>query len=75
VVGILLLIPPSRAVVRSLLARRFRARLEAVTTTGFRGPGGSFAYGRVYDVENVGDVTPPGWRDGGKPPHGELGSS
>jgi UPF0716 protein FxsA len=75
VVGILLLIPPARAVVRALLARRFRTRLEAATTAGFRGPGGTFVYGRVYDVEHVGDVTPPRWRDAGEQSRGELGSS
>jgi UPF0716 protein FxsA len=74
-VGILLLIPPSRAVVRSLLSRRFRARLDAATAAGFRGPGGTFVYGRVYDVEHVGDVTPPRWRDGRGSPQEELGSS
>jgi UPF0716 protein FxsA len=75
VVGILLLIPPARALVRALLVRRFRARLEVGTTAGFGGPGGTFVYGRVYDVENVGDVTPPQWRGDPDRPHGELGSS
>jgi UPF0716 protein FxsA len=74
VVGILLLIPPCRAVARSMLARRYRARLEAATVGGLGGPGGSFVYGRVYDVEHVGDVTPSRRRDDDRPPRGELGS-
>ena len=70
-VGLLLLIPPTRSVVRKLLARRLRARLDTATI-GYGGPGRSFTYTRVYDVQNVGDVTPPEWRDDS--PRGELGS-
>lgn len=69
-VGLLLLIPPTRGVARKLLAKRLQARL-ATTTIGYGGPGQSFSYTRVHDVQDVGDVTPPEWRDGG--PRGELG--
>jgi UPF0716 protein FxsA len=72
VVGILLLIPPARAVVRALLVRRFQARLDRATV-GYGGPGRSFTYTRVYDVQDVGDVTPPQWRTPDTPPRGELG--
>jgi UPF0716 protein FxsA len=68
--GLLLLIPPSRALVRNLIAHRYRARLQ-VMSVGYGGPGVPFPQTRVYDVENVGDVTPPQWR-GGETPRGEL---
>jgi UPF0716 protein FxsA len=70
-VGILLLVPPARALARLLLARRFTRRLERATV-GYGGPGQSFTYRRVYDVQQVGDVTPPEWR-GANPSRGELG--
>jgi UPF0716 protein FxsA len=55
VFGFLLLIPPTRALVRAALMRRFRDRIESGTS--FIGPGGSristFTFGRrggVYDT-------------------------
>jgi UPF0716 protein FxsA len=71
VVGLLLLIPVARALVRRLLARRFEARLDRAAV-GYGGPGRSFTYRRVYDVRDVGDVTPPEWRTPDVRPRGEL---
>jgi UPF0716 protein FxsA len=72
VVGILLLVPPTRALLRTGLVRRYRTRLT-VAATGF-GPGvGGARFGGPYvdtDVVDVGDVTPPEWRSG--PAGGEL---
>jgi UPF0716 protein FxsA len=70
IVGILLLIPFTRALARLLLARRFAARLERATV-GYGGAARNVASRRVYDVRDVGDVTPPQWRDP-SPPRGEL---
>ena len=39
--GLVLLVPPSRAVVRGLLLRRFRRRIEAGLAGGAAGPGGT----------------------------------
>jgi UPF0716 protein FxsA len=49
VVGILLLLPPTRAIARPLLARLLRGRLSVATTVG-TGPGGRW-YGSVVDTE------------------------
>lgn len=68
--GVLLLVPPTRALVRRVLAHRYRSRLQ-MGTLGYGGPGATFGYSRVYDVENVGDVTPPQWR-GDPRSRGEL---
>lgn len=69
VVGLLLLVPPARRVVRNLLVRRYRDRFQ-LADVGYGGAGVSFR-SRVYDVENVGDITPPQWRE--RPPtRGEL---
>jgi UPF0716 protein FxsA len=67
-VGVVLLVPPTRALVRTGLVRRYRSRLT-VGVTGF-GPGaGAAAWGRSAvvdtDVVDVGDVTPPEWRGPG----------
>jgi UPF0716 protein FxsA len=70
VVGLLLLVPPVRALARRLIAHRYRSRLQ-MASVGYGGPGGPFRYSRVYDVEDVGDITPPQWRSGDKP-RGEL---
>ena len=67
--GLLLLIPPTRVLVRNLIAHRYRARLQ-ISSVGYGGAGVPFPQTRVYDVENVGDVTPPEWR--GASPRGEL---
>jgi UPF0716 protein FxsA len=61
IVGLVLLVPPTRVLVRSLLGRRFRRRFD-LATGGSAGQSGSFGYARVYDVRDVGDVTPPEWR-------------
>lgn len=73
-VGLLLLVPPLRTLVRKGLIRRYRGRFQ-VATLGYGGPGATFGYGRVHDVhgttvENVGDVTPTRRRD--QRPRGEL---
>jgi UPF0716 protein FxsA len=68
-VGLLLLVPPLRTLVRKGLIHRYRDRFQ-VATLGYGGSGATFGYGRIYDVENVGDVTPAQWRD--ERPRGEL---
>jgi UPF0716 protein FxsA len=70
-VGLLLLVPPTRAVARKLVARRLQARF-ATATIGYGGPGRSFTSTRVYDVQDVGDITPPEWRSDER--RRELGS-
>jgi UPF0716 protein FxsA len=62
VVGLVLLVPPLRRVVRNLLIRRYRDRFQ-LAGVGYGGAGVSFHSRRVYDVENVGDITPPQWRE------------
>lgn len=73
-VGVLLLVPPTRALVRAGLVRRYRSRLT-VGVAGFGPGGGTAAWGRPgstwrgdvvdADVVDVGDVTPPEWRGSG----------
>jgi UPF0716 protein FxsA len=67
-VGLFLLLPPTRALMRTALVRRYRGRLVS-RVEGYRRPGGVFVRTRVYDVEDVGDATPPQWRTR---PAGEL---
>jgi UPF0716 protein FxsA len=71
VVGLLLLVPPVRSLARNLLIKRSRSRLR-MASVGYGGQGVRFPTARVYDVESVGDVTPPEWRDRGSNPRGEL---
>jgi UPF0716 protein FxsA len=48
--GVLLLLPPTRAVLRRLLVRRFAGRMVASATRGvFRGPAGPRGGADVYD--------------------------
>jgi UPF0716 protein FxsA len=54
--GIALLLPPSRALVRALLVRRFMGRMVATMT---RGPGSPRAR-QSYDVEGTAVDAPPG---------------
>lgn len=75
-VGIVLLVPPTRALVRAGLVRRYRSRL----TLGVRGfgPGvraAAWGGSGVVDAEvvDVGDVTPPAWRDPGRGDRGGRG--
>ncbi len=49
IAGILLLLPPSRAVARTFLARVLRGRLQ-VATVGAAGPSG-YGFGTVVDVD------------------------
>jgi UPF0716 protein FxsA len=54
VLGIALLLPPSRALVRRLVVRNFESRLIVLTARFTRRPGGS------YDVDSTAaDVDPP----------------
>jgi UPF0716 protein FxsA len=67
-VGLVLLAPPTRALVRTALVRRYRSRLT-VGVRGF-GPGvraPAWGGSGVVDAEvvDVGDVTPPVWREPG----------
>jgi UPF0716 protein FxsA len=66
VIGILLLLPPVRAGVRTLVLRRFRNSANIVTVHGSGQAGPS---GAVWDVESWEDP------DAGRKPTGELGGS
>ena len=59
-VGVLLLIPPTRIAVRTVLMRRFRGRVQTIggpTAAGFGGPfGAGFGGGPVYDVRGTEQV-------------------
>lgn len=59
-VGVLLLIPPTRIAVRTVLMRRFRGRIQTVggpVGAGFGGPfGAGFGGGPVYDVSGTEQV-------------------
>lgn|SRR5690606_13758324 len=68
VLGILLILPPTRAVVRSIAIRSFRGRVVSGRGVHF---GGGRVWTRVYDVrerdaDDGGPPSPP------RPPHGEL---
>ncbi len=57
-IGVLLLIPPTRILVRGVLMRRFRGRVQTMTAgpAGFHGgfgPGPGFGRGPVYDVDGT----------------------
>jgi UPF0716 protein FxsA len=61
IVGICFLLPPTRAVLRRLLVRRFAQRM-VVAAAGGMGRGGRFTRppGRAYDVEgSASEVDPP----------------
>jgi UPF0716 protein FxsA len=53
VLGAILLIPPTRALVRRVLVRRFSDRMIASATTRVRGPGGPREPARPADVEGT----------------------
>jgi UPF0716 protein FxsA len=57
VLGLLLLVPPTRAVVRKALARRLQQRM-VVSMTGPRGRSDDIVDGTAVDVEND-RLTPP----------------
>jgi UPF0716 protein FxsA len=63
IVGIVLLLPPTRAFVRALLVRRFADRMIAAAT---RPPNGGF--GRSYDVDGTARDVPPDPLDSGARP-------
>lgn len=71
VAGLLLLLPPTRALARGAALRRSRDRLRVMSR--FTAPGGAFVTTAVYDVEHVGDVTPPVWRSTAADTPRELG--
>jgi UPF0716 protein FxsA len=64
IVGIVLLLPPTRALVRALLVRRFAARMVASMSAGRPGPGGPRPR-QAYDVEGTAVDTPPDGLDAG----------
>lgn len=68
IVGLLLLIPPTRAVIRRyaghLIAKRMSARVEA-----YEGPGRRPPPGRGYDVEGTASEHPHDERPGSERPH------
>ena len=64
ILGVFLLLPPTRALVRALLVRRFAGRMVASMTTGPRVRGGrpgaeSPRARQAYDVEGTAVDTPP----------------
>ena len=62
ILGVILLVPPTRALVRALLVRRFMNRMVASMTAGPRGgrPGaGSPRARQAYDVEGTAVDSPP----------------
>lgn len=78
--GLLLLIPPSRAVVRALLLKRFQSRVQAAFAPGGATWAGSFGSGsaRVYTGSSTyrsggGPVIDTREVGGGDDPSGELG--
>src|SRR5690349_5246734 len=58
VLGVFLLLPPTRAFVRALLVRRYAGRMVASMTTGPRTGGGARAR-QSYDVEGTAVDSPP----------------
>ena len=74
--GLLLLIPPTRIIVRKLLIRRFRGRVQ-VRGGALGGRGSQARWGNVYDVSDLGGTGgPPGTgadETGDPPPPIELG--
>ena len=68
ILGIVLLLPPTRALVRAILVRRFAGRMVASMTAGPRvgGPGARPPRGRqAYDVEGTAVDAPPDGIDPG----------
>ena len=68
ILGIVLLLPPTRALVRAILVRRFAARMVASMTAGpgVRGPDARQPRGRqAYDVEGTAVDSPPDGLDPG----------
>lgn len=74
--GLLLLLPPSRAVVREILKKRFAGRISVgggAFGPGFA-PGSGFGGFAPYTDVDATDVTPTDERDGDEPPDAiELG--
>src|SRR3954453_8514064 len=73
ILGAFLLIPPTRALVRAILVRRFAGRMVASLTTGARVGGGPGARGpgarQTYDVEGTAvDAPPPDGLEPGQRP-------
>jgi UPF0716 protein FxsA len=60
ILGIVLLLPPTRALVRAVLVRRFMARMVASMTRGTGGGPGSPRARQNYDVEGTAVDSPPG---------------
>jgi UPF0716 protein FxsA len=68
ILGIVLLLPPTRALVRAILVRRFAGRMVASMTAGpgVRGPDARQPRGRqAYDVEGTAVDSPPDGLDPG----------
>ena len=68
ILGIVLLLPPTRALVRAILVRRFAGRMVASMTAGpgVRGPDAQQPRGRqAYDVEGTAVDSPPDGLDPG----------
>ena len=69
ILGIVLLLPPTRALVRAILVRRFAGRMVASMTAGpgVRGPDARQPQGRqAYDVEGTAVDSPPDGLDSGQ---------
>jgi UPF0716 protein FxsA len=64
ILGLILLLPPTRALVRAVLVRRFAGRMVASMTAG---PGARQPRGRqAYDVEGTAVDSPPDGLDAGQ---------
>jgi UPF0716 protein FxsA len=69
--GLLLLIPPSRAIARSLLRRFTVGRFTVVGMPGAGGPGGPRPGRRDYDYDASAEEVPPEDEERRLPPRGE----
>jgi UPF0716 protein FxsA len=68
ILGIVLLLPPTRAVVRRVLVRRFAGRMVASMSAPRGGPGARTRPRQAYDVEGTAVDAPPDGLDAGHRP-------
>jgi UPF0716 protein FxsA len=68
ILGIVLLLPPTRAIVRRLVVRRLAGRMVASMSAPRGGPGARTRPRRAYDVEGTAVDAPPDGLDAGHRP-------